>query len=288
MGQSNSNNYTREKTKKSKTNFYYSFLFLPKAKRDAIFTIYSFCRQTDDIVDNIESPDEARKELDLWRSELEACFAGNPQHPITEAMQEVIQQFNMPKEYFHSLIDGCEMDLVKKRYETFDELKEYCYRVASVVGLICIEIFGYTSPDTKQYAIDLGMALQLTNIMRDVGEDARIDRIYMPSEELERYKYSESDLLKETYNPAFVEFMKFHADRTQGYYNNAKKLYCRRDHHLLFPAEIMKNIYYSLYKKIVVADFNVYQERIRIPNSQKMSIALSLWLGSRISKVLPW
>ncbi len=288
MEQSNSNNYTRDKTRKSKTNFYYSFLFLPKAKRDAIFTIYSFCRQTDDIVDNIESPDAARKELDQWRSELEACYAGNPQHPITEAMQTVIEQFNMPKEYFHALIDGCEMDLVKKRYATFEELKEYCYRVASVVGLISIEIFGYSSPNAKQYAIDLGMALQLTNIMRDVGEDARIDRIYMPADELERFKYSESDLLNEVYNPAFVEFMKFHADRAQQYYDSANKLYSRRDHHLLFPAEIMKKIYYSLYKKIVLADFNVYPERIRISNSQKMRIALSIWLGSRISRVLPW
>ncbi|MBN2328703.1 MAG: presqualene diphosphate synthase HpnD [Candidatus Omnitrophica bacterium] len=279
--------YTKNKTKKSKTNFYYSFLFLPKAKREAIFTIYSFCRQTDDIVDTAKSPDEARKELEAWRRELDASFDDHPTHPITQALQEVVRRFKIPREYFHELIDGCEMDLVKKRYDTFDELRQYCYRVASAVGLICIEIFGYRNPNTKDYAINLGLALQLTNIMRDVGEDACNGRIYLPAEDLDRFHYSEADLMNADYSPQFIDLMRFHSERTQSFYDAANSLYDRRDHHLLFPAEIMKKIYYLLFQKIQRQRYNVYQNRIRVPNSRKMTIALSTFLGSKIARVLP-
>ncbi len=280
--------YTRQKTKASKTNFYYSFLFLPKVKREAIYTVYSFCRETDDIVDNMTDVDDARRRLDVWRSEMEACYKQQPGHPITRALLEVIQRFGIPKEYFHALIDGCEMDIRLKRYQTFDELAAYCYRVASVVGLICIEIFGYRSRQAKDYTINLGMALQLTNIMRDVGEDARNGRIYLPLEDLERFRYSEKSLLEEGYTPAFIELMRHQLDRAQSYYDAATRLYERRDHHLLFPAEIMRKIYYLLLMKIVRADFNVYQQRIRVPNQKKMMIALSTWLESRWSRVTQW
>ncbi len=283
-----SNQFTRKKTKKSKTNFYYSFLFLPKKKRDAIFTVYSFCRHTDDIVDDIQSPGEASQKLDKWREELDRCYDGQPHHPITTALHEAAQTFSIPKDYFHALIDGCEMDITRKRYQTFDELQQYCYHVASVVGLICIEIFGYRSPKTKDYAIDLGMALQLTNIMRDVGEDARNGRIYLPIEELEQFNYSEEEILNEIYNDSFIELMRFQEERARGYFNKAIEQYERRDHHLLFPAEIMRKIYFKLLNNVAAIQYNVFNDRVRVPNWEKMMIALQLWLGSRWRRLVQW
>jgi len=282
-----SNQYTKQQTKDSKTNFYYSFLFLPKEKRDAIFTVYSFCRHTDDIVDEIDDPAEARQQLDEWRQELDACYEDRPSHPIMDALLKISRRFSLPKQYFHDLIDGCEMDLTHKRYETFADLSQYCYRVASVVGLICIEIFGYRDPMTKDYAVNLGMALQLTNIIRDVGEDVRIGRIYLPAEDLARFRYSEQDVINEIYSPAFVELMRFQEERARSYFAKAMEHYDRRDRHLLFPAEVMRKIYFRLLDNIAAADYNVYQTRIRVPNKVKLGIALRLWLGSRWRRLLP-
>lgn len=278
----------REKTQKSNTNFYYSFLFLPEEKRRAMFTVYSFCRHTDDLVDEIPDAGEARRALDDWRRQLDACYQGEASDPILIGLQKVNQRFHLPREYFHLLIDGCEMDLVLKRYPTFEDLKKYCYHVASVVGLICIEIFGYRSETAKDYAVNLGMALQLTNIMRDVGEDARNGRIYLPAEDLERFGYSEDDLMKETYSPNFVELMKYQEQRASGFYAEAARLYERRDHPFLFPAEIMGKIYHSLLRRIAAADYNVYETRVRVPNPVKMAIALRIWMTARLQGALSW
>lgn len=283
-----SQDYTRQKTKKSKTNFYYSFLFLPKEKRDAIFTVYSFCRHSDDLVDANISIDQSRLQLDQWRQELEDCYHGNPRHPILRALQPVVERFKIPKQYFHDLIDGMEMDLVKTRYETFEELNKYCYHAASVVGLICIEIFGYNSEKTKEYAIDLGKALQLTNIMRDVGEDAQKDRIYLPQDELEQFGYRETDILNHVYNPAFIELMRFQDTRARAYFSRAVDLYEKRDHHLLFPAEIMRKIYFQILNRITEAEYAVYDKRIRINNWRKAQLALHTWLYSRWSVATQW
>ena len=285
---SDSFEYTRIKTRDSNTNFYYSFLFLPKKKRDAIFTIYSFCRETDDIVDSATDPDEARIRLEAWRREVDACFAHHPTHPITQALQQVIRDFPLPASYFHDLVNGCEMDLVRRRYETFSQLETYCYHVAGVVGLICIEIFGYRSPHTKEYAINLGKALQLTNILRDVGEDARRGRIYLPLEDLDAFGYSEADLLAETYNPACVELLRFETERARSFFSQAQQLYERRDHDLLFPAEIMHAIYRRLLDRIAASRYDVFHHRARIPNGQKLLIALHHWLKSRWSRTTPW
>ncbi len=276
-----SQKFTRKKTKKSKTNFYYSFLFLPKKKREAIYTFYSFCRHTDDIVDDSDNLDIARRKLEDWRQELESCYHGNPRHPIMKALCEKVSHFSLPKEYFHALINGCEMDLGKNRYDTFEELSNYCYHVASVVGLICIEIFGYRSPKAKDYAVNLGLALQLTNIMRDVGEDARNGRIYLPREELERFHYPEDRLMKEEYSDSFLELMQFQEQRARDYFSKAMEHFDRRDSHLLFPAEIMRRIYFRLLENIVKEDYNVFAKRIRVPNVLKLSYALSEWLGTR-------
>lgn len=275
--------HIRDITKQSKTNFYYSFLLLPKEKRDAIFTAYSFCRYSDDIVDDIDDVDEARKTLDEWRDELERCFAGHSSHPIMKALEPVVHTYQIPKDHFHALIDGCEMDLSKKRYQTFDELSEYCYHVASVVGLICIEIFGYRSSQTRDYAVNLGKALQMTNIMRDVKEDAENGRIYLPIEDLERFGYSEEKLLRHEYNESFVDMMRFQHDRAQAFYSTAMQHFEPRDAHLLFPAEIMRKIYYKLLHLIHQEEYNVFQRRIRVCNFQKGTIALNTWLRSRWS-----
>lgn len=283
-----SKDYTREKTKQSKTNFYYSFLFLPKPKRDAIFTVYSFCRHSDDLVDDAPTPDEARRNLEGWRKEIDACYDGIPNHPIMTAMLDVLEKFPIPKQYLLDLVEGMEMDILKKRYETFDELSRYCYHAASVVGLICIEIFGYRSPTTKDYAINLGKALQLTNILRDVGDDAQKGRIYIPSEDYERFQLTEADFLEQRYSPSFVELMKMEADRARDLFQTATQLYSRNDHPLLFPAEIMRKIYYRIYEKLVENEFDVFHERIRVSNKRKMFYALQEWLSAQMIGMRQW
>ncbi len=280
--------FTQQHTKDSKTNFYYSFLFLPKKKRDAIFTVYSFCRETDDIVDEEVPLDQKQKNLDQWRREIDRCFAGYPRHKIMHALHHVIQDFPLPADYFHKLIDGCEMDLIHERYQTFDELSNYCYHVASVVGLICIEIFGYRSSNTKEYAVNLGKALQMTNILRDVGEDADRGRIYLPLEDLQRFGYSENEMLNQSYNDSYKELMHFEAQRATQFYQNAQDLFDPRDHDLLFPAEIMRVIYYTLLQRIQSSGYRVQNNRICISNPEKMRIALGHWLRSRWRSLLQW
>lgn len=278
---------SHEKTKKSKSSFYYSFLFMPKRKREAMFSVYAFCRETDDLVDNEPDPDKARHALDAWRREIDACFEGRPTHPIAMSLRNTLDEFPMPAEYFHGLIDGCEMDLVHTRYRTFGELYEYGYRVASLVGLICIEIFGYRSPQTKDYAVNLGMALQLTNILRDVGEDAERGRIYLPLEDLERFGCPEADLLNAVRSPAFAELMAFQAQRAESFYAKAMEHFEKRDRDLLYPAEIMRRIYHRLLERIVKADYNVFQQRVRVPNREKIRLAMQTWLASRLGRLVP-
>lgn len=268
----------------ARTNFYYAFVFLPRPKRDAIYAAYAFSRHTDDIVDDAESRDDAQRNLDAWRTQLEACYGGTPTHPIAQNLQSTLPEFPIPKEHFLSLIDGVEMDLSKNRYSTFDELREYCYRVASVIGLICIEIFGYTNPQTRDYAIDLGLALQLTNITRDVYTDYQKDRIYLPAEELERFNYTEQDLTQARYNSAFIDLMHFQSQRAWSYYQTAAKLLPEEDRSSMFSAQIMGQIYSRLLTKIEHANYNIFDTPIRLNNLNKLGIALRYWLGSRLSR----
>ncbi|MGH8596817.1 MAG: phytoene/squalene synthase family protein, partial [Gammaproteobacteria bacterium] len=214
--------FRRDLARTVQSNFFYSFLFLPGPKRDAIIDVYGFCRAVDDVVDEIaeraaEGYDEraAVAELVRWRKELDALYDGHPTLPIAQKLQHVLEQFPMPKEYFVAMIDGCEMDLHRHRYETFEDLYEYCYRVASITGLMCIEIFTYGQPQTKAYATNLGIALQLTNILRDLKEDARRGRIYLPREDLRRFDYSEDDLMNCRINDRFRALMKFECERAR-------------------------------------------------------------------------
>jgi len=211
--------YCRRITQKSSSNFYHAFRLLPAERHDALCALYAFCRFLDDIADQPEmmarqKQIDNQKEkgailLQAWRDELRDCYEGNPRHPISRALAEVVRRFPIRQECLAGIIDGVEMDLYRTRYRTFAELYEYCYHVASLVGLVCIEIFGYRNPNARAYAVNLGVALQLTNILRDVWEDVRRDRIYLPTEDLDRFGYSEQELCAGVSNSAFVRLMTF-------------------------------------------------------------------------------
>lgn len=277
-------------TAPSRTNFYYSFSLLPKDEREAMHSVYAFCRYADDIVDEEESLPLAEAEriarkqerLNRLRREVDACYAGTSRDPLFLPLSSVVRRFRIPKQYFLTLIDGMEIDLVKTRYETFDELREYCYSVASVVGLICIEIFGYRYEETKEYAVDLGIALQLTNILRDIRSDAERGRIYLPMEDLRTFGYSEADLMAGRYSLPFIELMRFETRRARDYYGRARAALRPDERKTMFAAEIMDAIYYRLLEKIELNEFNVFSGRkIRVRTSHKIWIALKLWLVTR-------
>ena len=267
----------------ARTNFFFAFVFLPRKKREAIFSAYAFSRHTDDIVDDAASPEEARCRLEAWREQLHACYKGSPTHPIAQNLQAVLRDFPISKAHFLALIEGVEMDLTKNRYDTFDELREYCYRVASIVGLICIEIFGYRNPQTREYAVNLGLALQLTNILRDVHTDWQQNRIYLPQEEMARFGYTEQALAQGDYNAAFIDLMQFQAQRAWDYYQTAEKLLPAEDRATMFSAQIMGKIYAQLLVKIQRANYDIFDTPIRLNNMHKLGIALRYWLGSRLA-----
>ncbi len=285
----------------STTNFFYSFSFLPKDEREAMHHIYAFCRYTDDIVDEswipqvsqtpiqevmMEETDDSirkkRERLQRWRQEVDKCYEGTSMHPILRPLTAVVQRFAIPKQYLHILIDGCERDLMQTRYQTFDELKEYCFGVAGIVGLMSIEIFGYKYDETKEYAVNLGYALQLTNIMRDVRVDKNKNRIYLPLEDLERFHISEEEIFAEHYSDKFVALMQFQARRTREYYHKARAALRPDEGFSMFAAQIMDAIYYRLLEKIELANFDIFNNRIRVSTSHKMLIALRLWAKTRL------
>ena len=264
--------------RKARSNFFWSFVFLDDNKRDAIFAIYAFARQTDDLVDDAPSIEDASDRLHAWRDELASCYTGSPSQAITIALQPVVERYNIPKTYFDELINGVEMDLTKNRYATFAELEIYCYRVASVVGLICIEIFGYSDTRTKDYAIDLGMALQLTNILRDVGEDAGRNRIYLPQDDLDRFGFSTAHLLNRDYNKQFGELMAFQSGRVRAFYRTAANHLPDVDRKSMFPAETMGEIYFAILEKIEARGYRVFDQRVTVSAPYKIWIAAKNWL----------
>jgi phytoene synthase len=273
--------YCRRLTQESGSSFYYPLLFLPKKKREALYAIYAFCRHSDDIVDESRDPVEARKNLDAWREELERAYGGTPHHPISRQLQNMLPDYSIPKNYFEQLILGMEMDLLPRRYENFEELYLYCYRVASVVGLACIEVFGYSHPQVKEYAIAQGVAFQLTNIVRDLREDMERDRIYLPQDEMKRFGYSEADLFRMDYNDAFIALMRHQCERAKGYYRKAASLLWKPDRPNLVVSEIMRSIYEGILLKIEANRYNVFQTRISLTASRKLFLALSTWWACR-------
>jgi 15-cis-phytoene synthase len=276
--------YLPELSQNRKSNFYYSFLSLPRLKRDAIETIYAFCRVTDDIVDEGSDEKENHVRLLQWTDELKRSLYGVSRFTLLNKLSAIINHFHIPMDLFYDLIKGMEMDLTQKRYGTFAELEQYCYRVASTVGLISAEVFGYTNARTKEYAIQLGIALQLTNILRDIKADAKKGRIYLPLEDLQRFGYSEAELLNSTYNKQFVALMKFECDRAHEYYRHAKACLAEEDKPLFTAARTMGNIYYLLLLRIERAHYNVFSKRIRLASPFKILVAMVLQLRNKLPK----
>lgn len=270
------------------TNFYYSFSFLPREERDAISTIYAFCRRIDDIVDEIvadgdeSAVERKRMQLDAWRAAIHQLFSSALPPPGLEQLGGVVRRYNIPQQYLLTVIDGCERDLRQKTYETFTDLKEYCYAVASVVGLMSIEIFGYRHEETQQYAINLGYALQLTNIIRDVKTDKDRGFIYLPLEDLDRFRYRPEDLVAEVYDERFVALMEFQAQRAREYYHKARQALRPEDRVSMVAAEIMDAIYYRLLEKIELNNFNVFKRSFRVRTPHKLVTALRIWIGSKL------
>ncbi|TKS61104.1 MAG: squalene synthase HpnD [Nitrospira sp.] len=278
--------YCTAYTKKSGSNFYYSFLFLPKAKREAMYTVYAFCKAVDNAVDEPPAGSNPKEELKRWRSELDAVYRGTPIYPITVSLAHHVKILSIPKAYFEELIKGVEMDLFNNRYVTFDELSLYCYRVASVVGLICLHIFGVTSPRAQDYAVDLGMAFQMTNILRDLGADAAQGRIYLPLDDLRACNYPEKAMLQHTYSPEFKTLMQQETARAHHYYEKAHAALLalpRRERQALTVAEIMRGIYSRILKKIEQSDYQVFGPRISLSTTHRLAIALGIWLRSNFS-----
>jgi 15-cis-phytoene synthase len=267
-----------------KSSFYYSFLILPRPKRDAIETIYAFCRFTDDIVDEARDEKEKHALLLQWTEELKRSLYGVSRYSLLNGLAAIIHRFHIPIEHFYELIKGMEMDLRNTRYGTFVELEQYCYRVASTVGLICAEVFGYTNEKTKQYAINLGIALQLTNILRDIKSDAKNGRIYLPLEDLRKFNYSEEELLSLTYNDRFVELMKFECDRAHEYFRRAKAFLAEEDKPLFTAARTMGNIYYLILLRIEHAHYDVFSRRIRLSSPLKILVAMAMQLRKKFPK----
>jgi 15-cis-phytoene synthase len=267
------------------TNFYYSFLVLPSEKRRAIVAVWDFCRAVDDAVDEAEGPVAAAQEISRWRVEVGEVFGGGAARTAQgRALAPFVRQFNLPRSAFEALIEGVEMDLGSRRYETFDDLYEYCIRVASAVGLICLEIFGYGDPRSRQYAIDLGVALQLTNILRDVPEDLRRGRVYIPLDDLRRHGCSEADLARESANPgagvrspAVKALLRQQGERARDYYRRAAEGLPRADARRVVAAEIMGAIYRCILSRIEAAGYDVFSRRVVIPRPRRALIAAATW-----------
>jgi phytoene synthase len=269
------------------TNFYYAFLFLPREKRRAIEAVYAFARRGDDIVDSGLAPDEAGRQIARYREALDACFtepAAASQEPELAALSEAIRQFKIPRQPFEDLILGLEMDLNGTRYETFDELSLYSYRVASTIGLISIEIFGYTNLQTREYAVNLGKGMQLVNILRDVRSDAQRGRIYLPCKDLNQFGVRPGELLSGVYNDRFVGLMQLEGDRARHYFGVARQLLPAEDRRSMAAAEIMAAIYWRILGRLEERRYNVFGDRVRLPGPEKLWIALSVYLGAEWQK----
>ena len=265
-------------TANKQSNFYLSFLTLPPPQREAIETIYTFCRVADDIVDENGDVGERRAKLRIWNEELQRSLTGDSRFSVLNRTSRIVRRFNIPVHHLYELLEGMEMDLTKDRYENFGELRTYCYKAASTVGLMCAEIFGYHRVRTKQYAIHLGIALQLTNILRDVKQDAKRGRIYLPLEDLHRFGLTEDDILNNVYDDRFRALMKFEVDRAREYYRKAKEALAEEDKPLFTAARIMGNIYYLLLRRIERVHYDVYSKRIRLSTSLKFAVVLMLRL----------
>jgi phytoene synthase len=270
--------YCQQKAAQSGSSFYYSFLFLPPERRRAITALYAFCREVDDVVDECSDASLARTKLDWWRGEVAHLAAGAPQHPVTRALAPLAATYAITPERLNEIIDGMQMDLEQSRYPDFAGLSRYCYHVAGVVGLLAAGIFGYRDARTLEYAETLGTAFQLTNIIRDVGEDARKNRIYLPMEDLKRFDVPASDILNARHTDAFVQLMTFQADRAEGYYDRAFAALPAEDRRAQRPGLVMAAIYRTLLAEIRADGFRVLSVRTSLTPVRKLWLAWKTWV----------
>jgi phytoene synthase len=265
--------YCADKAAQSGSSFYYSFRLLPPERRRAITALYAFCREVDDVVDEVSDPGVARVKLAWWRTEVDAIYDGTPHHPVAIALATAVARYGLARQQLQTVIDGMQMDLEKARYLDFVELETYCDRVAGAVGLLSAEIFGYEEAATRDYARKLGIAFQLTNIVRDVGEDARRGRIYLPQEDLARFGVQASDILRAHATPAFVELMRFEVDRAQRFYDDALGSIPARDRHAQRTGLAMAAIYRTLLDEIARDGYRVLDRRVALTPLRKLWIA---------------
>jgi phytoene synthase len=265
--------YCQQKTAQSGSSFYYSFLFLPPERRRAITALYAFCREVDDTVDETSDQSVARIKLAWWRNEVAQMFTGTPTHPVMLALQPHLAVYDLKQEHLLAIIDGMEMDLDQSRYLDYPNLKKYCWHVAGVVGILSASIFGVTNPQTLRYAEALGLAFQLTNIIRDVGEDARKGRIYLPISELQQFNVTAADLLNARHSEKFVALMKFQADRAQKLYDEAFALLPQEDRRAQRPGLMMAAIYRTLLDEIERDGFHVLNQKISLTPLRKLWLA---------------
>lgn len=270
--------YCQNKAAKSGSSFYYSFRFLTADRRRAITALYAFCREVDDIADEVADIDVARAKLGWWRAEVANLFAGHPQHPVTQALEPATRSLGVDQNRLNEIIDGMEMDLTWHRYNDFESLKLYCHRVAGVVGQLSASIFGFSHPQTLDYAERLGLAFQLTNIIRDVGEDARRDRIYLPADELQRFGVTAEDILRARHTVNFERLMAFQAERAKSLYDEALRALLPEDRRPQRPGLIMAAIYRTLLNEIERDGFKVLAQRTSLTPLRKLWIAWRTWM----------
>jgi phytoene synthase len=281
---------SRAITRKSASNLALAFLLLPRAKRDAMSALYAFCREVDDIADNESVPAEQRRvQLAEWRNDIRRACAGEAsQFPVNRELQPVIREYRLLFTLFDELLKGCEMDLNIKRYENFEQLEVYCHRVASVVGLLSIEVFGYKNPACRNYAVYLGKALQLTNILRDVRTDAERGRIYLPLAELRKFGVTPDEILRHEYSERFSKLAVAVADRAKDFYRLARKTLPAEDRRAMVAAELMGSVYWRLLQKLERQRFNVFDKKTtRLGSAQKSFLILRTWFRSVSGAMTP-
>ncbi|MCY7319210.1 MAG: presqualene diphosphate synthase HpnD [Ramlibacter sp.] len=274
--------YVQQKAAASGSSFYYAFLFLPPPRRAAITAFYAFCREVDDVVDEVSDPGVARTKLAWWQSEVAQSFAGQPSHPAMKALMPAAQSYGIEQRQLQAVIEGCQMDLDQTRYLDFPGLERYCHLVAGVVGEVSARIFGQADPQTSDYAHRLGLAFQLTNIIRDVGEDARRGRIYLPLSELRQFDIKANEILAGTYSDRFVALMKFQADRAQRLYAEALALLPAADRRSQKPGLMMASIYRTLLREIEHDRFQVLHQRVSLTPLRKFWLAWKVQALGRV------
>src|SRR4051812_30580514 len=270
--------YCQQKAAQSGSSFYYSFLFLPPGRRRAITALYAFCREVDDAVDEPTDAAVARAKLAWWRDEVARLFRGTPQHPVAQALAPAVRDFGVTEAGLSEIMDGMEMDLVQSRYLDYAALSVYCHRVAGVVGTLAARIFGCTRPQTLEYAERLGLAFQLTNIIRDVGEDARKDRIYLPMDEMQRFGVTAADILNARQTEGFARLMEFQASRARACYDEALALLPREDRRAQRPGLVVAAIYRAVFDEIARDGYRVLRQRVALTPLRKLWIAWRTWI----------